>query len=414
MSRVLGTRAAVVVLVLAVGVGAAARQQSPAGRWVTAWSTSQQTLGSTEVTNASVRMIARVTIPGDAVRIRLDHSYGTAPLVIGRAFVGQRVSGAALAGRSNLPVTFNGAGDVTISPGGTVTSDPVSMKVLARQDLAVSLYVPGAAVRPSQHTAALVTSYMSGAGAGDVAAAEGSEPFTGTTTSMFWLKGIDVRSPGAPGAIVAFGDSITDGSCSTLDGHDRWEDWVALRLNLPDRGGAGGGVGHRAVLNEGIGGNTVTRERLQPPPDSTPGLERLDRDVLSHHGVTDVVLFMGTNDIRRGAPASQVTAGMEEIVRRVKARRIRIIGATVIPRHNRPPSGDNTGWSPGKTGVRKEVNRWMRGGAPFDGVIDFDKVVGDPANPDLIFPPFNCDDIHPSPRGYYEMGSAVRLDLFTR
>jgi lysophospholipase L1-like esterase len=168
------------------------------------------------------------------------------------------------------------------------------------------------------------------------------------------------------------------------------------------------------VLNEGIGGNTVTRERLQPPPDSTPGLERLDRDVLSHHGVTDVVLFMGTNDIRRGASASQVKAGMEEIVRRVKARRIRIIGATIIPRHNRPPSGDNTGWNPAKTEARKEVNRWMRGGAPFDGVIDFDKVVGDPANPDLIFPPFNCDDIHPSQRGYYEMGRAVPLDLFTR
>ena len=51
--------------------------------------------------------------------------------------------------------------------------------------------------------------------------------------------------------------------------------------------------------------------------------------------------------------------------------------------------------------------------AAFDGVIDFDRVVRAPAHVDLVAPPFNFGDgIHPSPRGYYEMGKAVRLDLF--
>jgi lysophospholipase L1-like esterase len=171
--------------------------------------------------------------------------------------------------------------------------------------------------------------------------------------------------------------------------------------------------GHKAVLNEGIGGNTVTREGLKPPPDSPPGLERLDRDVLSHHGVTHVVLFMGTNDVRRDAAAAQVMKGMQEIVARVKARGLRVIGATIIPRHNRAPVENNTGWDAGKTRVRNDVNQWMRTKAPFDAVIDFDKVVQDPGNRDLILPSFNCGDgIHPSPRGYYEMGQSVRLDLF--
>src|SRR5207247_3439235 len=161
-----------------------------------------------------------------------------------------------------------------------------------------------------------------------------------------------------------------------------------------------------------IGGNTVTREGLQPPPDSLPGLERLDRDVLSHHGVTHVVLFMGTNDIRRGASAEQVIGGTEELLKRFKARGLKVIGVTVIPRHDAPASGTNTGWNADKTAVRRKVNDWIRSRARFDAVLDFDAVVRDPGAPDKIAPAFHCDGIHPSPRGYYEMGKSVRLDLF--
>jgi hypothetical protein len=104
---------------------------------------------------------------------------------------------------------------------------------------------------------------------------------------------------------------------------------------------------------------------------------------------------------------------MQEIATRVKARGLKIVGVTIIPRHNRPPVEGNTGWNATKTRIRGDVNQWIRGKAPFDAVIDFDKVVQDPMSADLIYPPFNCGDgIHPSPRGYYEMGKSVRLDLF--
>jgi lysophospholipase L1-like esterase len=353
-----------------------------------------------------------VTIAGEAVRIRLDNTFGTIPLAIGKAYVGQRIQGAALAAGSNRQVSFSGAAKVIIPPGGSVESDPVPMTVLARQDLAVSLYIPEADVRPSQHSGALVTSYLSARDSGDVTADETRTPFTATTTSMLWLKAIDVLSS-STGAIVAFGDSITDGTCSMLDAHDRWEDWLALRLAWDhDRGSQR--QTHKAVVNEGIGGNTITREDLQPPPDSTPGIDRLDRDVLSHDGVTHVILFMGTNDIRRGATAAHVIGGMQTIIKRVKARGLKIVGATIIPRHNAAPSGTNTGWNPAKTQIRHDVNQWIRTQASFDAVIDFDRVVGDPANPDLISPPYNCDGIHPSSRGYYEMGRSVGLDHFQR
>lgn len=402
------------VVVWSAGSALVAQQRgSTTAKWITAWGSSQQTLGMTTVSNATVRMIARVTIAGDAVRIRLDNAYGTSTLVIGKASLGQRVRGAILAAGASRPILFNGSPSVTVPAGGSVRSDPVAMKVTARQDLAVSLYIPEANVRPSQHSGALVTSYVSAEGSGDLTADETGKPFANTTTSMFWLKGIDVQSATSGGAIVAFGDSITDGTCSTVDGHDRWEDWVAVRLNLDDAIHGARGT-HKAMVNEGIGGNTVSRENLQPPPDSTPGVERLDRDVLSHEGVTDAILFMGTNDIRRDASAAQVIAGMTDVAKRVKARGVRIFGVTIIPRHNVAGTGTNTGWNPAKAAVRHEVNQWIRTKAPFDGVLDFDSVVRDPSNRDLIFAAFNCDGIHPTSRGYYEMGRSVRLELFKR
>ncbi len=403
----------VAALALLLESGTTARQQPPAAaRWIAAWGTSQQSIGPDAVTNTTVRMIARITASGEAVRIRLDNTFGTAPLTVGKVYVGQRTQGAALAAGTNRQVFFNTSASVIVPPRGSVTSDPVSMHVLAQQDLAVTLYIPDADVRPSQHGAAQVTSYVAANGAGDVSAEEAATPFTGTTTSMWWLKAIDVSTSSSTGAIVAFGDSITDGTCTTVDAHDRWEDLLAVRLAL-DAANLGRRDAHKAIINEGIGGNTVTGEKLQPPPDSPPGIERLDRDVLSHSGVTHVIVFMGTNDIRREASAAQLIAGIEGIAARVKARGLKIIGATIIPRHNRAAAENNTGWNDAKTRIRQEVNHWMRTRAPFDAVIDFDQTVQDPRNADLINPPFNCGDgIHPSPRGYYEMGAAVGLDLF--
>ena len=395
-------------LVLAVSL-AAFEQPASAARWVTSWTTSQQGLGDAMVTDATVRLVARVTSGGESVRIRLDNSYGTTPLRIGSVSVGHRMRGAALVPGSNRSVRFAGAVAVVIPPGGTVQSDPVALTVLARQDLAVSLHLPGTDVRPSLHNGALVTSYLSASGAGDLTTDDSADRLTETITSMWWLKGIDVLTTSSVGAIVAFGDSITDGSCATVDAYDRWEDWLAIRLDAVGAPGA-----RFAVANEGIGGNTVTGKGLEPPPSSTPGVDRLERDVLSHAGVTDVVLFMGTNDIRRDASAQQVIAGMETIIEQVHDRGLQIHGVTIIPRHNRAPTSNNSGWTTEKTRIRNEVNEWIRTDAPFDGVLDFDQAVRDPANPDQIAPAFNCDGIHPTPRGYYEMGWSVPLDLFTR
>ena len=399
------------LLAIAAALGLAlspssAAEQATGPRWVTAWATSQQTLGENQLSNATVRLMARVTASGESIRIRLDNTYATDQLVVGGATVGEPMLGATLTPGSSRIIRFDGATHVTVPAGGSVSSDQVMMPVLSQQDLAISLYLPEANVRPSQHTGARVTSYLTGNGGGDHTTDETADAFSETTTAMYWLKSIDVLSGSSTGTIVAFGDSITDGTCSTDDGHDRWEDWLAVRLHLDSMDGM-----HKAVVNEGIGGNTVTGN-VQPAPSSTPGTERLERDVLSHSGVTHVVLFMGTNDIRRDSTAAQVIAGTQDIIDRVHAQGMKILGVTIIPRHNRPPPADNSGWTPAKTAVRNEVNAWIRNDAPFDGVLDFDRAMQDSTNPDRIQTTFDCDGIHPNPRGYYEMGSAVELSLF--
>src|SRR5258708_3509913 len=248
--------------------------------WTTAWATSQQVLGQTRVSNATLRLIARVTAPGDAIRLRFDNTFGTVS-------AGPRQSAnnpASISPGLLIPVTFDGKSSITIAAGGSVTSDRIPLAVDAQEDLAVSVYIPGTDVPASQHRGAMVTSFITDNGAGDLTASESEAPFKTQITTMPWLKAIDVRGTAPTTAIVAFGDSITDGTCTTLDGHDRWEDIVAQRLALQDT------VRH-SVVNEGIGGNTVTRN-VTPPPDSTPGTDRLDPDLLTHAGVSHDVVFM--------------------------------------------------------------------------------------------------------------------------
>ena len=386
-----------------LATAAIARDQA----WISAWANSQQGLGPSKISNATVRMISRVTVPGDSVRIRLDNTFGTAPVTFGKATIGLRVRGPAVAAGLIKPLTFGGKDTATVAAGATVESDPVALHVEALQDVAVSLFVPAADVQPSQHNNAQVTSYLTDAGAGDQSASEDGNPFTGKTTSMLWLKSIDVQPAARATTIVAFGDSITDGTCSTLDAHDRWEDALAERFALRKK------VAH-AVINEGIGGNTVTGgPDMKPPLNSPSGVERLDRDVLSHAGVSHVILFLGTNDIRREASADQVIAGMKDIIARVRQKGIKIIGVTIIPRDTTVPGIADTGWSDAKTKIRNEVNDWIRKQAGFDAVLDFDKLVRDQGNPDIINPALDCSDgVHPSPYGYFVLGKSIDLGVF--
>jgi lysophospholipase L1-like esterase len=328
-------------------------------------------------------MIARPTIAGSAVRIKIGNTFSTKSLIIGAASIALRNYQSSLVAGSQQPLTFNGLASVTIPPRGWVRSDPVTFRVRAQQDLAISLYVPGTNVPISYHSASFTTSYLTPNGAGNHVANQDRSAFTLETTDTYWLSAVEVFSSSATGAIIAFGDSITDGTCSTIDAHDRWEDVLATRLLLQPGSG-------KAVVNAGIGGGNLTQ-----------GKRRLTRDVLEQAGATHVILFLGSNDINQGASAAQVIADQQAIIDRVRDAGLQIIGVTILPRRR---------WGDVKRTIRHQVNDWILSQAGFDAVFDFDDVVRDPDNPHRMAPEFDCDGIHPNPAGYFAMGRSIALE----
>lgn len=394
-----------------------------AGQWVGTWTTSPVNnpfpignpraqpplegvfLGA-QARDQSLRQIVHTTIGGEALRVKLSNAHGTQPVTFGNAYVGLQRDAATLVGGSNRRLTFRGRPSVTIAPGAEAVSDRVRMTVPMQADLAISLHVRGASGPMSWHPGAFSHSYISDPGVGDRTAETGERSFPHATTSWFWLKGVDVVAPRGTGAIVAFGDSITDGAVSTLNENDRWPDLLFRRLL------AGPPAGRKPVLNAGIGGNTITR--IPCDVCGLAAVDRLGRDVLSQAGVTHVILFEGTNDIRRGASAEQIIAGMREVTARMKARKLKVIGATITPRAD-------TGWMPATMNpIRRQVNEFVRSGGLFDGVIDFDALTRDPANPDQLRPAFDVnstlggpgDHLHPGRAGFVAMAYGIDRSLF--
>jgi lysophospholipase L1-like esterase len=383
-------------------------------RWFSAWTVShnaRQTMP--DLSNSTVRMFVRPTVSGTSVRVKLENTLGQMPVSFSSAYIGLADTAASLVAGSNKRLTFSGRTNLTIAPGEGAWSDPVALEVKAFQRLAVSLDVSSAS-DVSTHTLGLVTNYTAqGSRAADVSGAGfAAVPPGGNVPGypFYWLAKVDVMSSLASGTIVAFGDSITDGRCSTNEGdnvipdrYQRWTDVLATRLaSLP-----AGEI--KGVVNEGIAGNRIAATGGNGPA----GLVRLERDVLDRAGATHVIFFEGTNDITGGATADQVIASMQQVIDRVRAKGLSIIGVTIIPR-GRPES--MMGWNSDMEKHRIAVNTWIRTQAKFDAVVDLDPLMkGGPvyAGSESIKPEFNCGDYtHPNPAGYKAMGEAIDLRLF--
>ncbi|QJE01201.1 SGNH/GDSL hydrolase family protein [Massilia forsythiae] len=380
--------------------------------------------------NQTLRMIVHTSIGGAQVRIRISNEFGTMPLRIGEAHVALRQGGAAIVAGSDRPLTFGGARSVTIPPGAPVLSDPVQLDVPALSDLAVSLYLPETVQANTLHGAAFQTNYVSLPGNFTGAA---TLPTDRTITSWPFLTEVDVDAPGSA-AIVALGDSITDGAVTTVDANRRWPDLLALRLQTTrdlvaastgQAGGAAGGAGLAAnarlgVINRGIGGNRLLRDPGEQPLFGRAALARFDRDVLATAGVRYMVVLIGINDIGHPGtgtiPASEaptvsdLIAGYRQLIERAHAKGIAAYGATLTPFEGTVFPGY---YSPEKEQIRQAVNDWIRSGDAFDGVIDFERAVRDPSHPARMLPAYDSGDhLHPNDLGMQAMANAIPLELF--
>lgn len=384
---------------------AGAQTHAGVQHWVGTWAASPQMPAAENgispadagFDNQTIRMIARVSIGGKEVRVRLSNQYGTSRVIIGDAHIALAGKGAEIVAGTDRQLMFSGEKKFAIPPGAEVMSDPVNLDVKAFANVAVTVFVPNATGPATWHSLARQTTYISGAGdftaSTTISAAK-------TTHSWYWLSGIEVTAGARTAAVVTLGDSITDGAASTLDANQRWPDVLAEELA---KNGATLGV-----LNEGISGN-----RLLHDVAGANALARFDADVLSQDGVKYLIVLEGINDI--GWPritggkyagdkvsAEEIIAALRQIAERAHAHGIRVFGATLTPFEGafyETPDGE---------AEREAMNQWIRTSGAFDGVVDFDKVTRDPSDPKRFLPADDSGDhLHPADAGYKAMGHAA-------
>jgi lysophospholipase L1-like esterase len=350
-------------------------------------------------TDQTLRQIVRTSIGGSKARIVVSNDFGTAALNIGAASIALADKDGGIQAGSSRPLTFSGRPTITVPPGSMVYSDAVNITVPQLGDLAVDLYLPETTNTPSpvtMHTASFQTNYVSEKGNH---VGKATLPNATKTQSYFYLTRVEVVSPDATGAVVTFGDSITDGTRSTPDTNSRWPNFLAGRFAAASM--------KMGVLNLGIAGNRVLLDGAGPN-----ALSRFQIQALSQAGVTHVVVLEAINDIGQARQnptptADDLIAGHKQLVDRAHAAGLKIYGATLTPYYGAAYYTDIG------EAKRQAVNEWIRTSKAYDGVIDFDKVTRDPSNPKMFLPAYDsCDHLHPNDAGYKAMAESIDLSLF--
>jgi lysophospholipase L1-like esterase len=354
--------------------------------------------------NQTLRQIVHSSIGGSRVRVVLSNFYGTAPLTIGAAHVALRDKDSSIQTASDRPLTFGGKPTFAIPANAVLYSDPVNLMVPAMADLAIDLYLPGNTDTPApltMHAGAFQTNYVSETG-NHVGAAK--LPSVATVQNWFVVFRVEVQAPESAGGLIAFGDSITDGTRSTPDANHRWPDQLARRML------SGSSPLEMGVANAAIAGNRVLSEGAFAV--GVNALSRFEHNVLAQPGVTHVIVMEGINDIgnARTNPtptAEDIIVGYKQLIDRAHSRGLKIYGATLTPFYGAAYYTDT-----GET-KRQAVNQWIRTGKGFDAVVDFDAATRDPNDPKRILDAFDsCDHLHPNDAGYKAMADAIDLGLF--
>lgn len=380
---------------------AAAAPQYTGPHWVASWG-SPMAWGYGEASQVSVRQVVPLSVGGSDLRVRISNVFGNTPMIIGAATVGRQQQGAALVPGSVEPLTFSGASSATVPVGQVITSDPLVYPTTAGEVLEVSLYVPNTEL-VSVHPCCTSTpfSYFTPNGAGDRVAAVDAAAFPDAQQWSRWVDAVDVYGT-APSAVVAFGDSITDGFHTSL----RWSDVLIHRLSVlpPSQ--------RPAVINEAITANTAGNV---PHDDALlgggpPGVDRLARDVLDQPGARTMIVLLGTNDLWFGATAAQVEASLTTIADEARAAGVEPIGVTLLPRWG------SLRWTAQDQLELQAVDAWIRTSPTFPVVLDWANVVADHYNGacflNVMYPPFDSGDhLHPNPAGQTAMADSIPTQI---
>ena len=379
--------------------------------WFTSWANAQHDVAATPLRDQTVRMISHLSQGGDALRIRIQNTFGTTPLTVEAATVGLTDGRSAATRGRPRPVTFTGRREAVIPAGGELWSDATPLTTRAQGDVAVSLSVSGTVV-PGLHRTAFRTNYLTAPGTGDHTQDTSAAAYTQTTDSTYLVTAVDVHNPRLKGSLVAYGSSVVDGvgstdcgsGCTQLGANRRWTDGLARRITseLPP-------TRQFAVANAGVNGTTSAADcpALAEPLRGLDARARLQRDVLALHGVTGVLYYYGTNDLPAGCDASQVLASYRDTFRRLHAAGIKVFVTPVTPR---------PGYTDEHNRIRHTVNsfvsKWNNCGGTCDGVMGFDQVLKDPLRPNAINPPYDTGDgVHANIAGQQALADTLSLPM---
>ncbi|KAF0849279.1 SGNH/GDSL hydrolase family protein [Nocardia caishijiensis] len=351
----------------------------------------------------TLRQVVRVTTGGDSARITLSNRFGRTDLRVASATIARTEAGARVHQDTLRPLRFHGSETATISPGADLTSDPADLRLAPFESATVTLYLDEPTGPATFHAQGYATSYRA---TGNHTADTDAAAFTETTHSWYFLSSVRMSGEAGAGAVVAFGDSITDGFGSDNDGNNRYPDALADRL-------AAAGTA-RPVLNAGIGGNTIVSDS---PWYGESALRRFDRDVLEQPGVGTVVMLGGLNDIGFSevdlptykpnpvVTVEQLIAGYRDMIDRAHRAGLRVVGGTLLPMKGAEY------YTPTSAAKLRALNEWIRTSGEFDAVADFNTALADPTDPERLNPTFDSGDHrHPNAAGYRAMAAAIDLN----
>lgn len=344
-------------------------------------------LGPTTVTNQTVSQTTTISTSGDRIRIRISNIYGSAPIRVGAISV-------SLSDGAPVPVTFDGADSILLPAGAPRLSDPVQLPVKALDRVTISVFYPEETRLPNHR---LRQTLRNGDATAEPVSADAPRLRIGALATA-----IEVETSAPTKIIVAFGDSITEGTGSLPSGPGGWPERLAQRMVA-----AGS---NWAVVNNGIGGNRLLHQGSGPS-----ALERLDADALAVPGAKCLILLEGVNDIGRPAraeyahesiTADDVIAGYRQIITRAHTAGLKVVIATI------PPFESANYFTANGEAIRQATNAWIRTSSDVDARVDFDAAIRDPARPTRLRADYQSGDwLHPSDAGYAAMTEAIPLNV---
>lgn len=398
------------------------------GHWVDAWASMPQLTEPANLppapfnqsgavfVNSTLRQTLFVTAQANQIRLKISNVFGGSNLPITAVTVAlpaNQTAGIHQIQTSTLQkVTFSGKAGISIPNGALAVSDPINFPIKGAQVVTVSMYLASGQTTNSitSHPGSRTTSWFQFGNAVDAAQIAVTDANTQSTAHWYFLSSIEAWVPPKQTSILIVGDSITDGRGSTTNQNNRWPDLLFRRLQtLP-------ATKHISFGNLAAGGNRILADGLGPN-----AFGRIDRDVLAHPGVGYAMIFEGVNDIGTGATTKEaqsaiydsLTQAYQQMVTLIHAHGIPVFGATITP-FSAPSNFTGQPYSnPEREVTRQRINKFIRESGTFDAVVDFDKLLADPAIPSQLNPLYDSGDyLHPGPVGYQYLADQFPVKIF--